>query len=932
MTKFQLSGLSSAVMMSLAMMATHTFAASPTQAIWDAETVPDSAINAEFSAAEHASDYVPLKVKSNAKGTIENLTVTTKAVGPKDGTSQDKEIYIYVAGGETNFAGEKTAISMTTDFVGGGNNSIAGMLAYGGTTTISSKTTDINVSTTRANGKAAYGLVARYEGSKLNLTGDTVNINVSTATDRPANDYSETFGINVADNGTITSAAGTTLNIAMTSTGQTKAAESQHSSCKGNLAGASSVYGVMMQGGKADLQGRVVVNATAEGGNAVGIGSTNFYANTTSGTNFKDSTVTLGESDITVSSKLGKAVGLQTFYRSQSDATDYKVVLSTTGPTAVSAKTVDGEAVGIEVSGKTNVRLGGNVNVEVAASGTGSAKALQNDGGAVVFEGQRNHLVGDVHLTNDAFLAFKNGQTAINGKFMSEGGEVILDKAVLALYDDARLGTVKFGMPVNTFAMAAETVPQQAEIRILGGTTEFLNGVTGEKGAVTVSETAQLKMGGQSELETLNAEGDVTLNDGASLRLTGDSNVRNLSGESAELTLETGKQLAVGGAVNVGTMSGTDSTILITTDKASVHMTTDQTKSLSLGATGNVTDALDGNVDALLGKVTVGSGEQSAPKIDNVKMQAGAIVGEVTKVGDGPVVEHKNEANVAKLHRAASMPALMTRIQLNELRKRMGDIRSSEGQTGVWARYNGGKMQGDYKLDADFNMIQVGADTVLADGLPRLGATFSYAKTEADDNYGSADLDTYTLAGYGIWTWQNGAFADVIARAAKADTDMTEAGEKGSLDSWLFSVSGEIGQRATFAETFYVEPSAEFTYTWMEGDTFNMGDVKRTIGDAESLIGRFGLALGKSCPSGFGDFYVRAGLVHEFMGNTSVTSTRGTVSRTIVEDGSDTWVEYAVGGNINFNKNTYLYVDLERTEGASLEEDWRANLGVRYSF
>ena len=399
--------------------------------------------------------------------------------------------------------------------------------------------------------------------------------------------------------------------------------------------------------------------------------------------------------------------------------------------------------------------------------------------------------------------------------------------------------------------------------------------------------------------------------------------------------LQESSKLTLGDAV-IESMTGQDSSLHLTT--SNVKVTSNTTTNLSVTTNGKTTDDLDGNADQLLKQL--GYTSDNAAELGTLKMQAGTVVGEVTKTGAGPAVEKTNESNAAKLYRVSAMPAMMTRIQMNELRKRMGDIRASEGTTGVWARYNGGNMQGDYGLDADFNMIQVGADTILAAGLPRLGAAFSYTKTEAEDLYGSTKADTYTLAGYGVWTWDNGAFADVIARAAKADTDMTEADAKGSLDGWLFSLSGEFGQRATFADTFYVEPSAEFTYTWLEGDSFRMNDVTRTIGDTESLVGRFGVALGKSCPSGFGDFYVRAGLVHEFMGNTSITSSKVTqvngtnqvVSRTINENGNDTWVEYAVGGNINFNKNTYLYVDLERTEGASLEEDWRANVGVRYSF
>ena len=69
------------------------------------------------------------------------------------------------------------------------------------------------------------------------------------------------------------------------------------------------------------------------------------------------------------------------------------------------------------------------------------------------------------------------------------------------------------------------------------------------------------------------------------------------------------------------------------------------------------------------------------------------------------------------------------------------------------------------------------------------------------------------------------------------------------------------------------------------------------------------------------------------MGDTTMNSRIGKVSAApIVTDGKDTWFEYAIGAQYNVNKNTYVYADIERTSGAALDEDWRANVGVRYSF
>ena len=68
--------------------------------------------------------------------------------------------------------------------------------------------------------------------------------------------------------------------------------------------------------------------------------------------------------------------------------------------------------------------------------------------------------------------------------------------------------------------------------------------------------------------------------------------------------------------------------------------------------------------------------------------------------------------------------------------------------------------------------------------------------------------------------------------------------------------------------------------------------------------------------------------MHEFSGDATIRS--GVNSYKV--NGEDTWVEYGLGANINIGKNAYVYGGLERTSGATLDEEWRAHVGFRYSF
>ena len=355
-------------------------------------------------------------------------------------------------------------------------------------------------------------------------------------------------------------------------------------------------------------------------------------------------------------------------------------------------------------------------------------------------------------------------------------------------------------------------------------------------------------------------------------------------------------------------------------DDITVGMTTD----------GAANDAAGGDITKV---IVIGSGDFGA----TVNMAAGEVMGSVTAtVKDGEVIDKTiavNEKTDALADKVTMVPQMVNRIMMNDLRKRMGDVRAGEGTHGAWVRYNGGEMSAQ-GMDVDFNMIQVGIDTVPVVDAPRFGMAFSYAQSEAKDGFGTADMDAYSLAFYGTKMYDNGMFVDVIGRMATMDADIADSAHKGKMDNVALSLSGEFGWRFNLTDSFFIEPSVEATYTYTNADTFTMTNGGTYELEAtDSLIGRAGFAAGFKCPANKGDVYVRAAVVHEFSGDVTMNSmVSGAQATPVSVDGKDTWVEFGIGANFNVNKNTYVYADIERTEGAKLEEDWRANVGVRFAF
>ena len=403
---------------------------------------------------------------------------------------------------------------------------------------------------------------------------------------------------------------------------------------------------------------------------------------------------------------------------------------------------------------------------------------------------------------------------------------------------------------------------------------------------------------------------------------------------------QTGTQL------NLDKLTGTGNSFYFATSDASVNIKENgnaesETEPLidSITGSGSVNDDVAGDLNELASMVTVG-GTSGAEVLKNtdLKLESGDVFGETTgtinkegKLEDVKTSVNMNNVRIAEF--AMRTPMQIARIESNDLRKRLGDIRSSEGATGVWARYDGGRFSGG-EFENKFNKVQVGADTALAAYGSRLGLSFSYTQGDADMSGISADTDAYSLAAYGMWFGEAGQFADVIGRVGTVDTDLATRTYKTNYDQLMLSLSGEFGWRFDLTDTFYAEPSAELTYTRVDGETFKANSNTLGIDDYDSMVGRIGATAGLNCSQGRGGVYARFGVAHEFMGDGRFTAVNaaGTAADPIEVDGKDTWVEYAVGANFNITKQTYVWADLERTSGAEVDEDWRATIGVRHAF
>lgn len=632
---------------------------------------------------------------------------------------------------------------------------------------------------------------------------------------------------------------------------------------------------------------------------------------------------------------------------------DTKEAMSTIGATHVTIKAgtfnsaiVGGSAAivyygyankGVTTSvGTTNVKIeGGTFNHAIVAGGLASGHRTHS----FVTEANLSVIAKDKDLAvNDSIFA---GGVRRMDSLGGSGGSVKVERATVWVE-----GVDVKGGIYGTHAALTGTVSTNNSnniskwnynpLEIDGAVATVLTDMT------LVNVTAKESILG--EKSTLNVHGKVALDE---LKATGvkislfDAPANTPKVQTfADDAPQTGTQL------NLGTLTGTGNSFYFATSDASVNIEQNgnagtETEPMidSITGSGSVNDAVGGNLESLADMVTIGT-QSGIDVLTNteLKLESGDVFGETTgKINEKGELENVetsvNMNNVRIAEFAMRTPMQIARIESNDLRKRLGDIRSSEGATGVWARYDGGRFSGG-EFENKFNKVQVGADTAFAAYGSRLGLSFSYTQGDADMSGISADTDAYSLAAYGMWFGEAGQFADVIGRVGTVDTDLATRTYKTNYDQLMLSLSGEFGWRFDLTDTFYAEPSAELTYTRVDGETFKANSNTLGIDDYDSMVGRIGATAGLNCSQGRGGVYARFGVAHEFMGDGRFTAVNaaGTAADPIEVDGKDTWVEYAVGANFNITKQTYVWADLERTSGAEVDEDWRATIGVRHAF
>jgi len=449
--------------------------------------------------------------------------------------------------------------------------------------------------------------------------------------------------------------------------------------------------------------------------------------------------------------------------------------------------------------------------------------------------------------------------------------------------------------------------------------TVEVNGNVQAKGSASINlklETKDSVLNGAVKDENVSGADKGTnllLSNGATWNVTGDSVVTNVEGDGT-IKLDMVSENAVA-TVNAGSISETT----------------------TVGATGAVTDYIAGLSETeqtavmqdVVNAVKVGKNTFT----DTVTTDEGLIAGSytLTKNTDGTVTSTQaaNQTNTAIGESAVALKAHW-RAHMNDMNKRMGELRNANGEHGVWTRMVRG--EAEYAgVKAQYNQYQLGYDEKLSvDKRWTVGAAVTFSEGDSNFYKGSTEDDSTAFAIYGSKLNNDGTFVDLIARYAHLESDITTATDKSDYSTNGMSVSAEFGKRIQQGNGMWIEPQVELTYGSVDSAEYVLDGKKVQVGDMDSLIGRVGFSIGKDIEKG--NVYARASYLYDFDGETETSFSAGGLNDTIKEDLGGGWWEVGVGANINLSKATYIYADIEKTFGGEVDTNWQWNLGVRYSF
>ncbi|CBG91787.1 autotransporter outer membrane beta-barrel domain-containing protein [Citrobacter rodentium] len=598
-----------------------------------------------------------------------------------------------------------------------------------------------------------------------------------------------------------------------------------------------------------------------------------------------------------------------------------------------------------------NNRFTGGIEAHDSQVNVTSPDALLQNSGVFVNSSlsvhDGGHLTAQKGLYSDGRVQIgKNGTLSLSGTpeagadntwmpvltYMTEGYDLTGDNATLDISQQAHVSgdihatspsTIRIGSE-NPGSVASSVTPVLAAGLYSGYNAAYYGAITGGKG-------------------------NVSMNSGL-WQLTGDSTVNNLTARNSRVQSE---EKGAFRTLTVNSLDATGSDFVLRTDLKNADKISVTGKASGSDNTLNVSfmknPAPGQSLNIPLVSAPAGTAEnvfKAGTRVTGFSRVTPTLHVDTTGGSTKWILDgFRTEADKAAAANAdsfmnAGYKNFMTEV--NNLNKRMGELRDTNGDAGAWARIMNGADSAEGGYSDNYTHVQVGFDKKHAlDGVDLFtGVTMTYTDSSADSDAFSGKTKSVGGGLYASALFNSGAYIDLIGKYIHHDNDYTGnfagLGTKHyGTHSWY--AGAETGYRYHLTEDTFIEPQAELVYGAVSGKTFRWKDGDMDLSmknkDFSPLIGRTGIELGKTFSGKDWRVTARAGTSWQFdLLNNGETVLRDASGEKRIKGEKDGRMLMNVGLNAEIHNNVRFGLEFEKSAFGKYNVDNAINANFRYMF
>ncbi|WP_336284942.1 autotransporter adhesin EhaB [Citrobacter arsenatis] len=325
------------------------------------------------------------------------------------------------------------------------------------------------------------------------------------------------------------------------------------------------------------------------------------------------------------------------------------------------------------------------------------------------------------------------------------------------------------------------------------------------------------------------------------------------------------------------------------------------------------------------------------------KADLGAYTYQAQQQGNSVVMQRMELTDYANM--ALSIPSANTNIwnlQQDTLGTRLTNSRHGQADNGgAWVSYSGGSFSGDngvINYDQNVNGIMVGVDTRIEGNNAKwvVGAAAGFAKGDLNDRTGQVDQDSQSAYIYSSAKFANNIFVDGNVSYSHFSNDLSASMSDGqyvdgstSSDAWGFGL--KLGYDFRLGDTGYLTPYGGVSGLFQSGDSYKLSNNMK-VGAQSFDSMRYELGIDTGYTFSYSDDqaitpYFKLAYVYDDASNDAH------VNGDSVDNGvKGSAARVGLGTQFSFTRNFSAYSDVNYLGGGDVDQNWSANMGVKYTF